>query len=169
MHNFFKKAAVILLLFSLGTTTVSASEPTSTKEILEVSYIDEMGVRHVIDLNQCERIAVDAEGNILPQPKQNLSQHTIGSGVTMYYYESGRTGWTITRDTLMSFDVTTDKKVKSYSMGYVRNGKKTNMSYRDNGLKRHSSAFCPADGTYSFFITNKTSDPFTVVSGSVTY
>lgn len=169
MYKILRNSISILLLFSLCSTMALAATPAAVAEDnVEVTYIDEAGVDHVIDLNQCERIMIDAKGNILPQPKQALSQHTIASSSTMCYYLSGTTGWTITRGTKMTLSATLSKSGQSWACGYESDEYAKQMN-SGKGSKIRGTASCPADGEYWFYIENNSSDPITIKSGSIIY
>jgi len=157
---------MIVMTFSLSVSAFAAEEKDNMNSDVETSTTVEFGAI-TIDLNDCVRIEVDDEGNIIGNARVAMGEHDISAGATMWYYRPDNSKFSINRGTTVSFKATFDKSV-SYECGYSGAGYTTAMA-SGKGRSFSKSAKMPADGNYSFYIKNTTSEKIHVTNGSITY
>ncbi|RCX16610.1 hypothetical protein DFR58_110107 [Anaerobacterium chartisolvens] len=162
-------ATVLSISMVLTTTGFAASEDLVLGEnVIEITVESSDGGTEttIIDLNKTGCYQVDANGDSIFQIFGSFSEHTINSGSTMYYTGSGN-GYTLDRGQKVTVKASFDKSI-SWECGYS-SSQYTAPIGTGSSSSINKSVNMPADGTYKFYIKNKSSSTVTVKSGSITY
>ena len=156
-----------MVISTFAGTTVLAEEP-SNETVCETSQsevADDSAI--TFDLNQLVmyRRLPDGTRIRVSSPRIPLTEHIIGPGETMEYYQSDGSDFKLTRGQNVTFKATFNRRI-TFECGLTGAGYNEQLKY-GAGASFSVSKSAPADGEYYFWITNYSVDDVTVKNGSI--